>query len=58
MLGSARQAHNISNKRYIELLWGDTLSEEEKADELKAIEESDSQDVFNLGPMNDADAEE
>ena len=51
ILGSARQAGNLSNEMYVNLLWGDTLSDEEKQEEIKRLEEHDSADNYNLGGM-------
>ena len=51
VLGSARQMGNISNELYVDLLWGDTLTEEQKQEEIKRLEEHDSKDNYNLGGM-------
>lgn len=51
VLGAARQAGNISNELYVDLLWGDTKTEDEKQEEVKRLEEHDSKDNYNLGSM-------
>ena len=51
ILGSARAAGNISNKLYVDLLWGDTLTDEEKDAEIKRLEEHEQQDNYDLGGM-------
>lgn len=51
ILGSARQMGNISNELYVDLLWGDTKTEEEKQEEIKRLEDRDSRDNYNLGGM-------
>jgi len=53
ILGSARSQGNMSPKMFVELLYGDKISNEEKEEQIKYIEEHDSQDMFNLGGMND-----
>ena len=39
----------ISTERYVEKLYGDSLSEEEKKDEIAKLEANKQQDSFNLG---------
>ena len=51
VLGAARQAGNISNELYVDLLWGDTKTEDEKQEEIKRLNEHDSKDNYNLGGM-------
>ena len=58
VLGAARQGGNISNELYIDLLWGDTLTEEQKQEEIKRLEDNAQRDSFNLGGMFDANSEE
>ena len=48
-LGAARTQGNMSPRMFIELLYGDNISDEEKEKEIKYIEEHDQQDQFNLG---------
>lgn len=51
VLGTARQQGNISNELYVDLLWGDSLTEEQKQEEIKRLEEHEQQDNYNLGGM-------
>lgn len=52
ILGGARAGGNISTERFVEMLWGDRLSDEDKQKEIDYINEHDNRDVFNLGGMN------
>lgn len=58
ILGAARQMGNISNKMYVDLLWGDTLTEEQKEEEIKRLEEKEKSDNFNLNGMFNNDSTE
>lgn len=49
ILGSARAAGNISTERFVEMLWGDKLSKEDKQKEIDYIDQHNQQDVFSLG---------
>lgn len=51
VLGAARQAGNISNEMYVDLLWGDTKTLQEKQEEIKRLNDNDSKDNYNLGGM-------
>lgn len=58
VLGAARQAGNISNEMYVDLLWGDLKTEEEKQEEIKRLNEMASQDNYNLAGMFPKEPEE
>lgn len=58
VLGAARQAGNISNELYVDLLWGDTKTADEKAEEVKRLEEQASKDNYNLAGMFNNEPEE
>lgn len=58
VLGAARQAGNISNELYVDLLWGDTKTEAEKQEEIKRLNDNDSKDNYNLGNMFPAEPED
>ena len=58
VLGAARQAGNISNELYVDLLWGDTKTEDEKQEEIKRLNDNDSKDNYNLGGMFPSEPED
>jgi len=51
VLGGARAAGNISDELYVDLLWGDTLTDEEKQEEIERLHKKSEQDNYNLGGM-------
>ena len=53
-LGPAWSDGQISTSRYVELLWGDKLSDEEKAIEVAWLDNNKSKDNFMLGDIEDA----
>lgn len=52
-LGNARVNGNISTERYVDMLWGDKLSKEDKAKEIAFIDEFNQRDTFNIGVDNE-----
>lgn len=52
-LGPAWSDGQISTSRYVELLWGDKLSDEEKALEVAYLEENRKRDNLMLGDIED-----
>lgn len=58
VLGAARAGGNISTEKYVELLWGDKLSPEDKQKEIDYIESRNSQDTFSFGNMGLEDVSE
>lgn len=53
VLGSAWSDGQISTEKYVELLWGDKLSEAEKQKEIEAIESRRSEDNVKVGDFED-----
>ena len=53
ILGSAWSEGQISTKRYIDLLWGDRLSDEEKAVEMQEIENRRKEDDVKVDDFED-----
>ena len=52
-LGPAWSDGQISTSRYVELLWGDKLSDEEKAIEIAWLDDNKSKDNLMLGDIED-----
>ena len=55
VLAPAYTSGGISAEQYVELLWGDKLSDEEKAEEVARIKERMQQDNLQWGDISDAD---
>lgn len=53
ILGNAWSDGQISTKKYVELLWGDKLSKEEKELEIEELEKGRNQDNLKLGDFED-----
>lgn len=53
ILGSAYSNNQISTEKYVEILWGDKLSEEEKQKEINYLEEQKKTDELGLGDFED-----
>lgn len=53
VLGSAWSDGQLSTKKYVDLLWKDNLSEEEKAIEIEELEKTRNQDNLKLGDFED-----
>lgn len=53
VLGSAWSDGQISTKRYVDLLWGDKLTEEDKQEEIMALENERNRDNAKLGDFED-----
>ena len=51
--GTAYADNEISTERYVELLWGDKLSDEEKAREVALLEQSKKRDNLDLSDFED-----
>ena len=51
VLGSAWYDGKISTARYVELLWGDKLSNEEKQKEIQWLDDNKSKDNFSIGEI-------
>ena len=52
VLGNAWSDGQISTRKYVELLWGDKLSEEEKEIEIQELEKSRNSDNLKLGDFD------
>lgn len=53
ILGSAWVQGEISTERYVDLLWGDKLSEEDKAKEIAWLDNNKQQDNLQFGDIED-----
>lgn len=53
ILGSAYTNGQISTEKYVEILWGDKLSEEEKQKEINYLEEQKKTDELGIGDFED-----
>ena len=53
ILGSAYTNGQISTQKYVEILWGDKLSKEDKEKEIAYLEEQKKTDELGLGDFED-----
>lgn len=53
VLGQAWSQGQLSTEKYVDLLWNDKLSDEEKAKEIAWLDNNKQQDNFDLGALGD-----